>query len=206
MCPITKLIARSKGHYLGSFPWRGSWICIHICALKVCSYICLPDFLVELAEFAVYSVADDHMWSHLKACSPLQVFLYQPAHVSGYLYSPSFVSFLSFPPTQCVRHFREWVSFPSYVWLWSPLRLACAWQFFVELASRVHKAHFHVLLSLGKMLGVGWGKNSLSSSQSWGSWSLDWFTHEGAPINGLNLLIKNGQLSATSEGELNSKW
>lgn len=36
--------------------------------------------------------------------------------------------------------------------------------------------------------------------------SLGYFTHKGAPIHWPNLLVKNGQLSAISECQLNSKW
>lgn len=86
--PPTILITRNKGHPFGSFIWHGSCICSQVWSLKVYPHICLSNFPVKLTELAVYSIADDHIWSHLTACLPFQVCLYQPALVfcSDYIF------------------------------------------------------------------------------------------------------------------------
>lgn len=40
--------------------------------LNVCPIYVSLISLLRLLDFAVYSVADDHIWSHLTTCFPLQ--------------------------------------------------------------------------------------------------------------------------------------
>lgn len=100
---------------------------------------------------------------------PLQVFLCQRALVFWLCLDSIFWKFLSFPPSQCLRHFWEWVSFPSGFGQVTPLtgivfQNSCWWGCPLHLQSPFSCAH-----DPGQDAVSQAGQELLSSSQSWGS-------------------------------------